>query len=172
MASIIEWKNPAGTGMGETVMKKSYFLALTGLLFGCGAPIGALLLRTLFTPLPLGLFYRQEWLDHHFFYLYMLFGTCSAFSLFGFLIGRTEDVLIQKDAALSHDVMTDPLTGLGNHRFLHEIFRIEFRKHQDSHQPISCLMMDLDFFKRVNDAHGHPFGDQVLKLSAKIIQEN
>ncbi len=152
-------------------MKKSYLFALIGILLGTGAPIGAVLLLAHGARLSLLLFLQQEWQIHGFFYGYMLFGTCLIFSLFGFFVGRGEDILIHKDEILSKEVLTDPLTDLGNHRFLHDTFKIEFRRHLKSRQPLSCLMMDLDFFKRVNDDHGHPFGDKILFLFAQIIRQ-
>lgn len=133
--------------------------------------MGALLLRAWLSSLPFPLFFSQEWSSLWLLYLYMLVGTCGAFALFGFWVGREEDGLIREEIGLKKEVVTDPLTGLGNHRFLHETFNIEFRKHLSSRQPISCLMMDLDFFKRVNDRYGHPFGDHVLKAFSLLLKK-
>ena len=59
--------------------------------------------------------------------------------------------------------LTDPLTGLHNRRSLFELGRVEFsRAHRMNHE-FSCMMLDLDHFKQINDTHGHPAGDQVLK---------
>ncbi|HUO57238.1 MAG TPA: GGDEF domain-containing protein [bacterium] len=151
-------------------MRKSHVFLMVGLFLGLGAPLGALLLRCVLSPLPLHACLRQEWLNDSFFYVYMLVGTCLVIALFGFIIGAEEDTVLKKNVALSDQVVTDPLTGLGNHRFLHDVFKIEFRKHQTSRQPISCVMMDLDHFKRINDNFGHPFGDHVLKQFASILR--
>ncbi len=153
-------------------MKKSISYLLIGVLLGLGAPLGALLIHTFSSNLSLDFSSRDEWNLYSFFYTYMTLGTCSAFGLFGHLLGRKSDAIINKNIRLEKLTQTDPLTGLGNHRFLHEVFKIEFRKHLDTRQPISCLMMDLDLFKRVNDAHGHPFGDMVLKIFAQIIEDS
>src|SRR5579863_5753915 len=139
-------------------MKKSLRFTLAGLLLGLGAPLGALLLLW-FSPHPvlqLPYFILEEWRENLFFFSYMLVGTSLVFGLFGFLLGRSADIIQERNRLLSLQATQDGLTGLGNHRFLHETFNIEFRKHVKERRPLSCLLMDLDHFKRVNDAYGHP----------------
>ncbi len=155
-------------------MRKSYFFSLIGLLLGLGSPFGALILLWLFPHpnLPIPTFIDEEWRDHFFFFTYMTAGSCLIFTLFGFWVGKGEDLLLKRDRRLTDQVNTDPLTGLGNHRFLHERFQVEFRHHLSNHQPLSCLMLDLDHFKRINDTYGHPFGDHVLQQFGKIVRES
>ncbi len=62
---------------------------------------------------------------------------------------------------------SDPLTGLRNRRNLFELGRLEFDRSQRMNQPFSCLMLDLDHFKAINDSHGHPTGDLVLQEFAR-----
>ena len=57
----------------------------------------------------------------------------------------------------------DPLTGLYNRRYLEEQLEAEFRFASRQGGPLTLLMMDLDHFKQVNDQHGHPVGDAVLR---------
>jgi diguanylate cyclase len=69
---------------------------------------------------------------------------------------------------LETEVIKDPLTGLLNRRG----FDQAIEQLQTSGLPLtsaSLLMLDLDHFKRVNDTYGHPFGDQVLRATAKVL---
>jgi len=59
--------------------------------------------------------------------------------------------------------LTDPLTGLHNRRSIFELGRIEFARARRMDHPFSCLMLDLDHFKRINDRYGHQIGDQTLQ---------
>ncbi|HXD11484.1 MAG TPA: sensor domain-containing diguanylate cyclase [Anaerolineales bacterium] len=59
--------------------------------------------------------------------------------------------------------LTDPLTCLHNRRNLFQLGRIEFSRAHRMERSISCMMLDLDHFKQINDNHGHPVGDQVLQ---------
>jgi len=58
--------------------------------------------------------------------------------------------------------LTDPLTGLGNHRHFHERLEVELDRAETRREPLSLCLIDLDDFKRINDSFGHPIGDQVL----------
>lgn len=63
----------------------------------------------------------------------------------------------------------DGLTGLINHRTLHEILRTEKIRANRQKYNIGVLMMDIDHFKSVNDTYGHPIGDVVIKSIAGAI---
>ena len=67
---------------------------------------------------------------------------------------------------------TDPMTGLSTQRAFYETLQKEWHRAQRYRLPLSCVMMDLDFFKRINDTHGHPAGDAVLKAVARLLGEN
>ena len=64
----------------------------------------------------------------------------------------------------------DGLTGLYNHRHFREVLKNEYKKAKRHLQPLSCIMIDLDYFKAVNDNYGHQFGDFVLARSARILK--
>jgi diguanylate cyclase (GGDEF)-like protein len=66
----------------------------------------------------------------------------------------------------------DGLTGVENHRTFQERFLNEILRAQRYDHQLAVMMMDIDFFKKVNDSYGHPVGDQVLKEVAKIISQN
>jgi diguanylate cyclase (GGDEF)-like protein len=66
--------------------------------------------------------------------------------------------------------LTDALTGLYNRRYALERLDQEWARTSRSGQPLGCLMVDLDHFKRVNDTHGHDVGDRVLQLTAQVLR--
>jgi diguanylate cyclase (GGDEF)-like protein len=65
--------------------------------------------------------------------------------------------------------LTDPLTGLGNHRHFHERFEQAIAHAREHATTLSLCLLDLDDFKAVNDQYGHPAGDGVLsKVAARL----
>jgi diguanylate cyclase len=70
-----------------------------------------------------------------------------------------------------HDALTDPLTGLANRRsFDLKLETVGARARRSS--PAQLVMADVDHFKRVNDAHGHDIGDEVLRIIGGILRAN
>lgn len=67
---------------------------------------------------------------------------------------------------------TDPLTGVLNRRAFFDHFEREWSKSERTNAPLSCLMLDIDYFKRVNDTHGHLVGDVVLREIVKVMQSS
>lgn len=67
--------------------------------------------------------------------------------------------------------MLDALTGVHNRRFLEQRLEEELERCQRTREPLSCLFMDIDFFKRVNDLYGHQAGDFVLSQVAQSIKK-
>jgi two-component system, cell cycle response regulator len=64
----------------------------------------------------------------------------------------------------------DGVTGLYNHRHIMEMVQAEFDRVDRYQNPFSVLMIDIDHFKKVNDEHGHPAGDAVLREIAVVIE--
>ncbi len=68
--------------------------------------------------------------------------------------------------------VTDALTGLYNRRYMETHLQILTQRAKQEDRPISLLMIDIDFFKNINDAHGHDAGDRILKQFSAGISRN
>jgi diguanylate cyclase (GGDEF)-like protein len=68
--------------------------------------------------------------------------------------------------------LLDSLTGLGNRRYLLQSLSKEMVLLQKTQMPLSVLLLDIDFFKKINDTHGHVIGDTVLQQLGHILQAN
>lgn len=68
--------------------------------------------------------------------------------------------------------ITDGLTGVFNYRAFRKQLKLEISRSKRFNLPISLVIMDIDNFKKYNDMFGHPRGDRVLKIFAKLISEN
>jgi diguanylate cyclase (GGDEF)-like protein len=84
------------------------------------------------------------------------------------LLRRREQRLLAVTAALSQH---DPLTGLGNRRYLVEQVPRLWRQARREGQRVAALVIDLDHFKQVNDRHGHAAGDGVLQAVAGALAD-
>jgi len=62
--------------------------------------------------------------------------------------------------------LKDSHTGLYNHRYLKDVIKVNFARATRQGAPLSAIMMDIDYFKSINDVYGHLFGDLVLKQIA------
>jgi two-component system cell cycle response regulator len=88
-----------------------------------------------------------------------------------------QDELKQKNRQLE-DMLTrveslaimDPLTGIYNRRRFETIFTSEFKRATRYQLPLSCMMIDIDHFKKINDTCGHQEGDTALKEVAQVLQ--
>jgi len=75
-----------------------------------------------------------------------------------------QDDLRQANTELTELTLVDSLTGLKNHRFVTEYLEQTLLQAARYNEAVSAMMIDLDFFKRVNDSYGHPAGNEVRGL--------
>jgi diguanylate cyclase (GGDEF)-like protein len=85
-------------------------------------------------------------------------------------IRRFAAELAVSNRRLHEAALTDVLTCLPNRRYAVERFLQEWQAANRSNRPLSCMMVDVDNFKRINDTYGHDVGDRVLKQAAQAIK--
>jgi diguanylate cyclase (GGDEF)-like protein len=78
---------------------------------------------------------------------------------------------VANNERLKHIGLTDALTGVHNRRYFEQRLREEVDRSLRKGSPLSCLLIDLDHFKQVNDRHGHLIGDAVLREVAEQIKD-
>lgn len=78
--------------------------------------------------------------------------------------------IVRLEKSLSKRARTDALTGLLTQRAFYEAASKEFERVKRYRVPLSCVMFDLDFFKRINDQYGHTTGDQVLAAVGTMLR--
>jgi diguanylate cyclase (GGDEF)-like protein len=129
-----------------------------------GAPLGWLLIQGMRGASPAEELTAQPGL-----YVYMLAGTIVAFGLFGLILGDHEDNLERINRELEDLAVTDGLTGLRNARYFHARLDEAQAERRRTGEPLALAIIDLDYFKQVNDEHGHLVGDDVLASVARAI---
>jgi diguanylate cyclase (GGDEF)-like protein len=82
---------------------------------------------------------------------------------------RSGQRVLDLERKLHEAARSDPLTGIPTRRAFYEHFEREFARARRYRLPLSCVMLDVDFFKKINDVHGHPAGDEVLKAVARLL---
>lgn len=87
------------------------------------------------------------------------------------LLQEQQDELEAQNSQLSEYAIRDSLTNLHNRRYLLEHLDTEITRHNKLDQPLQLAVIDLDFFKKINDTHGHHIGDRVLVSFADYLRE-
>lgn len=80
--------------------------------------------------------------------------------------------ILNLEERLKRQVLIDDLTELKNRRAIYQIGRQEIGRANRDESPLSVLFLDIDKFKNINDTYGHLAGDEALKLTAQLLQEN
>ena len=78
-------------------------------------------------------------------------------------IKRMHDEVNASKERLLNLAVQDELTGLYNYRYLQSRVSEEFKRAERYHEPLACILVDIDFFKEVNDLFGHDAGNEVLR---------
>jgi diguanylate cyclase (GGDEF)-like protein len=87
------------------------------------------------------------------------------------MVRIAENLLARETATegLMHFAFTDHLTGLRTRGYFEQQLELEMKRSERNHQPFVLLMLDIDYFKHLNDTYGHHVGDVVLKQVARIL---
>lgn len=129
--------------------------------------------RAVLTPLYSNLddLLAPDWIQSASFTAFILFVVIWTFIYIALNGERTQQELKATQAELEMLATTDFLTGAANNRRFYEVAENEIHRARRYRHPLTVLMFDLDYFKRVNDTYGHAAGDAVLKRVAQICRE-
>jgi diguanylate cyclase (GGDEF)-like protein len=102
-------------------------------------------------------------------------GIFSCGAIFVYLVcslSLTTALDLRQMYILQQESITDPLTGMYNRRYLDHRMVKEFQRAMRFEQPFSIFLLDIDYFKKVNDAYGHQIGDMVLSKLGQLIMHS
>lgn len=85
---------------------------------------------------------------------------------------RSGQRILALETRLTHLANNDLLTGLPTRRVFEDMVSKEWSRTRRYRLPLSCVIFDIDYFKRINDVHGHASGDQVLREVGRIFAES
>lgn len=145
-------------------MTRATVRMIQGIVLAVGAPLGWLGIQVLG-----GASVAGELSGEPDLYLYMLLATMIVFALFGRMLGRGEQRLLESNRQLDELTVTDPLTGLRNSRYFHARVQEAEAESVRTGSPYAIVVIDIDHFKRINDQYGHMAGDVVLTNVAATI---
>jgi diguanylate cyclase (GGDEF)-like protein len=91
-------------------------------------------------------------------------------TLFHARLLESEDELRESRRVLEKAALIDPLTGIGNRRAFDRTLKREWRRADRAKEPLALLFIDVDYFKRMNDTHGHQRGDECLIAVASALE--
>lgn len=132
--------------------RRSVVYTMVGAVLAAGAPLGWELVAYL----------KDNYKLNIDLYNYLFFSSLIVFSVFGFIMGYFHDQV----KALAD---SDPLTGLLNQVSFYKIVNYLYRLAMRKEETISIVMLDIDYFKKVNDTNNHLVGSYVLKEIGKIL---
>ena len=87
------------------------------------------------------------------------------------MLQQSRDEINRQNQELQALATTDPLTGCMNRRSFFAAFETQWSSASRYGHPLSCIMVDVDHFKRINDRHGHSTGDLVLRHVADLLKQ-
>lgn len=85
------------------------------------------------------------------------------------VLSLSQTRLLKASQALERLSVQDGLTGIANRRFFQDHLELEWRRARREHRPLALLMIDVDFFKALNDTSGHLAGDECLRQIAQAL---
>lgn len=161
---------------GETFVVTSFSIQdYVGMRDGAETPVGTVVLWTSAQPTLDRLDSQTKTIASFTFIGFITFTFALAYGIFFTFrqlqqeIDRRTSELLTMNITLEKLAYLDHLTGVLNRRALMEQLDTLFRLARRSEQPLSVLMLDIDFFKAVNDKYGHQAGDEVLINFAKVV---
>lgn len=150
---------------GFTFLKKSitvrWFIAYIGLLIISGIIDRNIESLGIYVPIV------SHELSVVFFTINIILISSSIFGLFYYFVYSHQEM--QKKLRILAN--TDPLTGLPNRRAFFTNAEIEFKRAKRYDRPFGVMMIDIDYFKNINDTHGHSVGDEVLQIFSKLLMK-
>ncbi len=104
-------------------------------------------------------------------HLLWVFSAFSFGGLSAFFLEAAHKSIFLRQRQLAHSAKVDPLTSLWNRAYVERLFENEQARAERYEVPFSVMLIDIDYFKMVNDTYGHSVGDKVIRQFAELLRQ-